>query len=416
MQPEKFNAIITTGIIITSTVYILISYVIIRVNFKPIIDWANEQGASQYKDKFNMFNIVAYSSNPIIYAISNYLLTPNSARLTGAQISFLRSKILPNQTYNDETGLQQGIVTLRSLAISVLPDYMNDLSPDDKFNVWVDKTGKRGGVRVSSTNKKRLKYLEHSVKIDDDGAWNDGSTIYSYSLDPSCLDSDGMAPIWPTDDTISWKGLVYEWLNGTQSTAQGNTTTPQPNDSKAPLFYFVGTEDGIDIQPNGGHTGPQGVGLKTNRYIYWFGDDNKSPPADNWLSRMGMPHDSVLVLGYINDQYSIHGVVVDAQAFKNLVGYVGGDVSGGWAGFARGMGDDISYDQLFNLIQTTPEFTPTPAPKHCNKSAAGGVMGFFGPMLSAGLFAIATGGWGAVAMLGVGAVQGTMGAIQSQQC
>ena len=47
MKPAEFNAIFVTGIIIISTIYIIISYVIIRINFKPILDWAAQQNAKK---------------------------------------------------------------------------------------------------------------------------------------------------------------------------------------------------------------------------------------------------------------------------------------------------------------------------------------------------------------------------------
>ena len=422
MQPEKFNAIITTGIIVTTTIYLIISYITIRINFKPILDWAHQQGGNKFKNKVNMFNIVAFKSNPIIYYISNYLFTPVSARLTSNQTRFILNKVLPNQTFNDENDIQQGIVTMRSLAISVLPDYDNDLNPDVKFNTWVDKIGTRGGYRVSPTNTKPLLYTSASLTISDEGGWRDGSTIYSYYLDKSCLDANNHAPLWPApDDTTSWKGLIFEWLNGPTSTTPDKTSVIDPKADNASLFYWVETKNSwVILEPNGS-SGAHGVKMSiSDRYQFWFGKDNKSPQADNWIARMGMPYDSVLITGYVNNQYSLDGVVVDAQAFQNLIGGVTGDIAGGWVGFVQGLGENVSSDALFNLIQTTPEFKTTPAPPHCHKSAMGGLMAFLGPVLSAGMFVASIFDGGVtmpMAVMGtIGLAQGGMAAYQSQQC
>ena len=432
MQPEKFNTIVTTVIIITTVVYIIISYIIIRINYKPILDWAAQQGAKNYKNKFNMFNLVAAKSNPIIYWVSNSLLTPPTARLTINQIRFLLSEVLPNATFVTDSGLQMGIVTLRSLAISVLPDYQNELSPDKIFDNWVDKggpnggPGQRGGYPVSASNTKKLKYIQATTpfKIPTEQAWAPGTTLYSYVIDdgPDGCIVDGHAPIWPAPvDQESWKGLIFEWLNGPNSTKSNLTTTPDPTSSGGFFFYWTSTDKSeVVIQVNlatGGDDGsPNGASKPmSQKYQYWFGPDNKSPPGDNWISRMGLPYNTPLIIGYVNNQYSIEGVIMDPQAFQNLVGGVSGDIAGGWVGYAQGLGEQISSDALNNIIKTSVEYTPTKAPPPCKKSAAGGIFGFLGPLLSAGLFALAAPEV-ALPMMAVGAVQGGIAAYQSQQC
>ena len=100
----------------------------------------------------------------------------------------------------------------------------------------------------------------------------------------------------------------------------------------------------------------------SQKYQYWFGPDNKSPPGDNWISRMGLPYNTPLIIGYVNNQYSIEGVIMDPQAFQNLVGGVSGDIAGGWVGYAQGLGEQISSDALNNIIKTSVEYTPSKAP------------------------------------------------------
>jgi hypothetical protein len=424
MKSERFNSIVLTGVIVLTVIYIIISYLIIRINYKPLLDWANKQGAKQYKNKISMFNIVAAKSNPFIFWLSNTFFTPPTARISIDKIRFLLDTVLPNATFVD-SGVQYGVVTMRSLAISVLPNFQDDLSPDVIFDDWVLKAniastndGKRGGYPVSVSNTKYLQYKQATpFKIDNQGGWKDGTTLYSYYINKDCIDANGNAPLWPAPtDTTSWKGLIFEWLNGTHSTAPTATSTIDPTDDSASYFYWASTSDAnVDILENQS-TGSHGAGFPMeSKYIYWFGKDNKNPPGDNFIARMALPYDTPLILGYVNDQYKSQGVLMDPQAFQNLIGGVTGDIAGGWMGYVQGLGPNVSFDQMNNFIKTTMTYKPTPAPHPCKKSAVGGILGGLGPLLSAGLFALAA-PEAALPMMAIGAVQGGIAAYQSQQC
>ena len=222
-----------------------------------------------------------------------------------------------------------------------------------------------------------------------------------------------------------WAGLIIEWLNGTDTASEKHCQSgctngfPRADDSSALNFYWVSGEHGVDIIENKSTKSQAGQAPIDKKYKIWFGTDDSgalgNPPGDNWISRMGLPFNSPLVVGFVNNKFTIAGVQMDPTAFSNLVGGVSGGVAGGWVGFCQGRGE-VSADELWNFLSTAAEWEPTPSPPPCKKSAAGGVLGFMGPMMGAGLFAVATGGWGAVAMMGIGAVQGGIAAYQSQQC
>lgn len=429
MEPAKFNAMFVTGIIIITIIYIIISYVIIRINFKPILDWAAQQNAKKYKDKFNMMSLVTAKSNPIIFWIHDNFFTPPLGRLNIASTRFLLMNVLTHATYiDDNTGQAGGIVTMRSLCESVLPNYKDPYSKDLIFDDYILKGYcKRGNYPVEPSATTGLKYTQISYKATQDGEFMNGTTFFHYTIDPSCLitGENGVkkAPLWPDPSAHEhWAGLIIEWLNGTITTSENycNKNFPKADESCALHFYWVNGENGVDIIENTSTKSQAGKASMDTKYKFWFGTDNSggalgNPPGDNWISRMGLPFNSPLVVGFVNNKYTMGGIKMDPTAFSNLVGGVSGGVAGGWVGFCQGRGD-VSADELWNFLSTAAEWQPTPSPPPCKKSAVGGVLGFMGPMLGAGLFAIATGGWGAVAMMGVGAVQGGIAAYQSQQC
>ena len=432
MKPAQFNAMFVTGIIVISTIYIIISYLIVRINFKPILDWAANQNAKKYKDKFNMMSLVTAKSNPIIFWINDNFFTPPLGRLNMASTRFLLMNVLTHATYIDD-GQAGGIVTMRSLCESVLPNYKDPYSKDLIFDDYIRRGYcKRGNHPVEPSATTGLKYIQTSYKATNDDEFMNGTTFFHYTIDPSCLiigeNGEKKAPLWP-DPTAHehWAGLIIEWLNGTSTTSKnycnpppgGASNFPKADGSCALHFYGVSGENGVDIVENRSTKSPAGKASMDTKYKVWFGTDDTgalgNPPGDNWISRMGLPFNSPLVVGFVNNKYTMGTVPMDPTAFSNLVGGVSGGVAGGWVGFCQGRGE-ARADDLWNFLSTAAEWQPTPSPPPCKKSAVGGILGFMGPMLGAGLFAIATGGWGAVAMLGVGAVQGGIAASQSQQC
>lgn len=428
MKPAEFNAMFVTGIIVISTIYIIISYVIIRINFKPILDWAANQNAKKYKDKFSMMSLVTAKSNPIIFWINDNLFTPPLGRINMASTRFLLMDVLTHATYIED-GHAGGIVTMRSLCESVLPIYKDPDSKDLIFDDYISNGHCfRGNYPVEPTATTGLKYIQSNHTATSSSEFMNGTTFFNYTIDPNCLITvNGVqkAPLWPyPSDHNGWAGLISEWLNGTNTTSENYCNTgctnkfPKADDPNALKFYWVTGEYGLNIIENTSQKSPAGKESMDTKYEVWFGTDDGAlgnPPGDNWISRMGLPFNSPLVIGFVNNKYSMHGVPMDPTAFSNLVGGVSGGVAGGWVGFCQGRGD-VSADELWNFLSTASEWQPTPSPPPCKKSDVGGVLGFFGPVLAASLFAIATGGLGAVAIMGVGVVQGGIAVYQSQQC
>ena len=351
-----------------------------------------------------------------------------------ASVRFLLLNVLTHATYIDpESGLASGIVTMRSLCESVLPNYQDQDSPDLKFDDYIQKKlCKRGGYNVEPTSITGLKYTPTTYTSDKYADFLPGTTFIHYTLDKKCISSENPSgeqrvPLWPNpNDSISWAGLISEWLNGTNTTSPTYMETnngndfPKPDGSKALNFYWANGKGGlVDIVENTSTKSTAGKQSLDLKYQFWFGLDESgnlgNPPGDNWVSRMGLPFNSPLIVGFVNNKYTMDGVPMDPTAFSNLVGGVSGGVAGGWVGFCQGRGE-VSADELYNFLSTAIEWQPTPAPPPCDASVTGGVIGFFGPILGAALFAVATGGWGAAIMMGIGAVQGGVAAFQSQQC
>ena len=375
-------------------------------------------------------SLVTAKSNPIIFWINDNFFTPPLGRINMASTRFLLMNVLTHATYIADDGHAGGIVTMRSLCESVLPIYKDPYSKDLIFDDYI-RNGHcfRGRYPVDPTATTGLKYIETSYTATSSGEYKEGTTFFNYTIDPNCLITvNGVqkAPLWPnSSEHKDWAGLISEWLNGTNTTSLNYCDTgctnrfPRADDLKALRFYWVSGQYGLDIIENTSPQSPAGTETMDTKYKVWFGTDDTgalgNPPGDNWISRMGLPFNSPLVVGFVNNKYSMNGVYMDPTAFSNLVGGVSGGVAGGWVGFCQGRGE-VSADDLWNFLSTSAEWQPTPSPSPCKKSVVGGFLGFMGPFLGSLLFGIATGGWGAVAMLGVGSVQGGIAAYQSQQC
>ena len=272
-----------------------------------------------------------------------------------------------------------------------------------------------------------LKYKSSTYKKSrGDYYFINGTTFFHYTIDEDCLitlpNGSKGAPMWPHSSVHQeCAGLIIEWLNGTNTIAKcyNGGIFPNADDSNVLHFYWVNGQNGVDIVENRSTKSTAGQPPMNVKYKIWFGLDESgnlgNPPGDNWISRMGLPFNSPLIVGFVNNKYTMDGVPMDPTAFSNLVGGVSGGVAGGWVGFCQGRGE-VSADELYNFLSTAAEWKPTPSPPPCKKSATGGILGFFVPILGASLFAVATGGWGAAIMMGIGAVQGGVAAFQSQQC
>ena len=262
----------------------------------------------------------------------------------------------------------------------------------------------------------RLSLFEITKK----GSKMGSGTLTTYMLSKEMTTSGKPIPLWPAPgDFVSWSGLIYEWLNGPDSTTYdpNKTTAPDPDiaggGGEKILFYIQ--PDAVDGHKHFSMNVGSSQSSKPNYYEHWFGSDKPSKPkADNWISRLGINYDSPLVIGFLNNQYTIGGVIYNAQQFNNLIGTTGG-VAGGWMGFIQG--SPSSSDTYTDIIHATDEFNaPAPLPP-CKATGLGTSMAVAGPILSAvGMAAMLDPiPFGVIVGLG-GIGMGIMGGITAAKC
>jgi hypothetical protein len=79
----------------------------------------------------------------------------------------------------------------------------------------------------------------------------------------------------------------------------------------------------------------------------WF-DIKKHP--DNFLARYGMFVDCPLILGFVNNLYSIDGIELNPSCMEYLLGGGSPGNPGGWVGWMISLGDDISRTKYNDFL------------------------------------------------------------------
>ena len=322
-------------IVVSFIVWLVTSYIMIRINYKPQFDWWITNGGTNYDEKFNLFALCTANYSTPLYYISKLFANPLN-QLNIAQTSFVIGQLLPHIRYELD-GKQYGLLTPKSLCETVKISRQDN---DDTFNYWFDHSKKNGKFMKEDIV---LKYTPDSpVK---NGA---GRDTYTYSLVDSG-DNYGVYP-GPTDQP-SWCGLILEWLGDKgewvmEKSEQDNMLRPIPK-----------------------------IGLQ-NSLGKWFANGGR---GDNFLARMNILPDCPLVLFFCNNYYIVQGVKVDSQAFTNLLSPAG-SLAGGWVGFLRGASsldyDDyvsLLYSQLADKYAIIPPKPPCKNPDLTTGLVAGGI-------------------------------------------
>ena len=192
--------------------------------------------------------------------------------------------------------------------------------------------------------------------------------------------------------------LIIYWLGNKWS-----ITTVKDGDSS---FYIPTSKTGTLLDPGGW-------------YNYKNEDDKNTSNPSNFFARMGIGPQSPILIYFCNGTYSVNGMKVDANAFQNLLSS-NGPYAGGWVGFVKGMGNNISFDEYTNYIRSRVDYQLIPPPPPpCKKSVGGGFMGFFSaaiPMVSMSLFIPELTLVPAI-LIGVAAVTvGSIGAVNGAGC
>lgn len=289
-------------IIILIVILILFRYFSIKMKYKPIFDWWNQNGGSLYDKYFNIFAIMAAYDNIIFYYISSLSGTLIN-QINRAQIMFLCDKIFPLTITPGISEITQFVLP-RHMTVSInFTTGDNDLW----FNEWLNK----------NPNYDDKSYLLYS-NITEPAPDAKGKIIYNVTNDNKIPDpKTNKIGVYPApNDTTNWKYLFIQWGAKTWSTSQ----------------------DGTIIIPS----------LQPNEVTEWL-DCNSHP--DNFLARYGILPDSPLVIAFINNTYNYKSLKLDAISFKNLIG---ASNPGGWIGYLNGMyNSNISYDDYVDILYTT---------------------------------------------------------------
>jgi hypothetical protein len=373
--PNKFIFVIFVLIIL----YFLLSYIFIRVNYKPIFDWWYNYNGKQYNKLFNLFTLCAFHYSTPVYYGSKLLTAPDS-QLQTSQYRFIIGQLLPflRVVQNNE---QMGLIIPRHMCETIM---LSTKDGDNSFNAWFYQPFKRNGLNVQEGAP--LIYKR------DEGTESDNEIRYKYNLIPNTGDYKNVYGLYPSPGANdSWAGLILEWL--------GKDWVMQTN------------ADGL-IEPHYIGSNP------SKSMATWFNDDWKtSGRPDNFLARMNIPYNSPLVIYFINNTYSTSDAgKVDTVALLNLLAPSGAN-AGGWIGFLNGL-DSTQLDEYVSMIHShaaDPQIPPTPSPP-CSKPNAGkGIAAALTGFLPLVGFAIATGGWGGLAIAGAGALTGGISGWQAGQ-
>ena len=355
-------------------IWLISSYIMIRINYKPTFDWWTNTGGKKYDKLLNIFAICVANYSTPLYYLSKFFTNPLN-QLDIAQTRFIIGQLLPYTTYVMD-GKQYGILTPKSLCETVKISRGDN---DDLFNNWFDSEGKRGGLLIKEGAG--LIYNRDPAQYDK----VTGRTSYTYSLVPNTGTDIGYYGLYPnTLDHESWAGLILEWLGGN----------------------WVMEVDAVGIL----HPVPK-AGLGGNSLGIWF-QNNGVGRGDNFLARMGMLPSCPLVVYFCNNQFSTQGMKVDAQAFANLLAPAG-SIAGGWVGFLNGMAG-ASYDDYTNLIRTHTDDPAPPVPPQCKppdatKGILTGVVSFIG----VGIMSVFLGPEMIPIILGAAAISGGISGYQA---
>jgi len=317
------------GLLIILIVYIIMSYITIRLNYKPTFDWWTTNNGKQYDKYFSVFSLIAVSYSSILYYLSSIFSAP-IYKLNIDQYRFINAEILPYLRYTDDSGKQNGLLTPKSLCETVL---LSTDDNDDLFNNFLRLGRVIDGKRYSIKTTEPLTY----TRSKETKTTTDGKIYYTYTVNTIKDDSTttGLYPV----STEDWKGLIGEWMGDDWAWVFSSTSN----------FYSVQSiKDGAT-------------------YEKWF--ENKTGRGDNFLARMGIIPQAPLVEAFINDVYNIDSLQLDATAMSNLIGRKGQN-DGGWLGYLQGLSKD-DLDTYTNIIRSKLNVKGDPPTPPCTPNNPG---------------------------------------------
>lgn len=401
-NPTNVLSEVILFVIAAIVIYLLASYVSIRVAHKLELEWWNhpelssksaikKYGGANYDDRFSMMSMFAAKQNQLTYFVIN-LFQPPIAHLEMTHYRFLIDRIFLYRLYRDGNNVQQGIVTPKAMCESVL---LKPGDGDDRFDAWFSTAQYvEGSYRYNFDADAPALFV--SVPLDD--KYKMGGTKQCWTFRRKLSGSHvGLYP--SADDLGGWQGQFLFWLN---TQPDGNVFRIQQG---CWVFY---TDDSLE----GGKAMPgwwEGDGTNSSKK-----NDNWWNRADNFLGRMGVSYNCPLCIYFLNGEYTQDGVKVDSQSFKQLLGS-SSSVAGGWVGLVQA---NISQDEgwFLNIMDSSVKTHINPKPPCTKPNAGAGFMGFVGsvvPLLlmipgvgpaTAGVSTLARFGPRIAGLLGTGAV------------
>ena len=368
-------------------IYIIVSYLQLKVKYHPVYEWWNEKNAKsdKYNDFFSLTNLLFAFENIIMWRITNIGIPP-VFRLDMDIVFFIMYDLMQYKSFVNKDGIPQGCLTPRSLCQTIIPAYGYG---DDAFDAWLNTnpqwksgstTGNFKGQLYNYSESVALSYIDppefyqSGDKIGDSPATPGELKSGSFERAIKSLNDTSVVGIYPSpSDALSWSVLILEWLNG--GAVSGKWYIAYGTDN---IKHFRLRND-----------------AEENAYGYWYEsnthkDQSKSPDPANFFARMAIEPDSPLLLYFIANQYSVDGIITDPVAFSRLTNSLPGR-PGGWLGYVLGKGHNISANELSNYLRTTVQYEQTP-PVSCPASESNAlsktsafVQGFL-PMAAMALF------------------------------
>ena len=317
---KKFEIWSAVQICIGIGLFLLSQYLIIRLGNKTLFSWWANNHGDLYNNLFNLTGYCASRQSTIWYYICYY--TGNLFNtLTKTQILFLNAVPLKNILAPDSTGVNQGFVLPRHLCNSI--KFESGENPlVDSWLVARDKT-------------------YPGISFDNAAVYNwDPKYIQSYIIPlepPSTLPKipplvlNKPYGVYPAlDDIQGWICKFIEWgvpFFMTNSTSGETYTLPYSDENTYPITYrtWFGLDASGKKDPNWAHT-------------------------DNFLAWYGIPWDSDLIVGFINQKWYTHGNQVSTQGLKSLLAPSYG-AAGGWVGFVQAIGaSNVSMEDMLSVV------------------------------------------------------------------
>lgn len=347
VQPDQLKISIApakssvSATVFTVGVWFLVVYLVsqlsfVYVNHMPTFSWWRKGAppGNSFSNIMSIWGVMMWMNGSYLLYITLMLFSPGPTRLTDAQMQFIVGKLFPFQTWTDDKNVPRGILTPYQLCKTILLT-TKDPQPDPRFVAWMTK---HANTRTEASIEAQDPTLALSFTDSVVGA---GMTDYT----PTKLPKTGKYGVYPlAANRADWMGCIQAWANG------GLEATSK-------LFYWGKDNDIWTLVVAEGQT------AKSDK---WFDVDSQ---PDNVFARYMIAYDNPLIISFVNGAFNFPGMGMkpDAVALQNLIWAESG-LAGGWIGFIKGLGPDVSSDDIHNILYTSVKFPPERTAPGCGKN------------------------------------------------